>query len=256
MKTNRANFLRETRKGHCAAFTLTDLAVVLATVALLAVVALPALAGTKGETRIVQCTSNLKQVCLALHMFGGENNDKLPVSSGGNWAWDLSWNAGNSITQYVPSQKLYCPGTSPRFSDDDNERLWEYYAPGNVHVSGYLITLPGTQLMATNQNATLTPQRILSGSVYLPAPSASQRVLAADATISSSPTDNHAGFVAGVRYNFNTVQGGYAVPHISPHLNGLVPAGGNLGMLDGHVQWRRFFDMDERATSSGPGFWW
>lgn len=120
---------------------------------------------------------------------------------------------------------------------------------------GYIAPFSGVQVIATNLNTTLTPQRIQVGSVFLPAPSPSTRVLIADATISDNPTDNHAGFVAGAKYNFTSVIGGYSVPHLSPHLNGFTPAGGNLAMLDGHVQWRNFSDMDQRATS-GRGFWW
>ncbi len=230
---------------------------VLATVALLALISLPALAGSKGQTRITQCADNLKHLAAALQMFAAENNDRQPVSTGGNWAWDISWSAGNSVTQFVSFQRFYCPGTSPRFTEDDNENLWEYYAPGTLHVAGYLTTWPGTSILATNVNTSLTPQRIVSGSLVMPAPPASQRVLLADATISESYLDNHAGFVAGAKYNFTTVYGGYTKPHISPHLNGLVPAGGNLAMLDGHVQWRKFYDMDQRASSASQrGFWW
>jgi prepilin-type processing-associated H-X9-DG protein len=51
------------------------------------------------------------------------------------------------------------------------------------------------------------------------------------------------------------VQGGFGKPHTSPHLIGNLPAGGNLGMLDGHVEWRKFQDMQIRSAS-GPFFWW
>ena len=254
-KLSSSNFSVGSEAGRRAAFTLMELAVVLATVGMLAVVCLPALASTKGQSHQAQCAANLKQFGLALQMFGGENNDKLPVTIGGSWAWDLSWSAGNSVTQFVSFRKLYCPGTSVRFTDQDNATLWNWL-PGNLHIPGYLTTFPGTTLIATNQNATLTPQRILSGSVYLPAPSPAERVLVADGTISEATSDNRAGLLAGAKYNFVTVVGGYSVPHISPHLNGLTPAGGNLGMLDGHVQWRKFADMDQRATGAGRGFWW
>jgi prepilin-type N-terminal cleavage/methylation domain-containing protein/prepilin-type processing-associated H-X9-DG protein len=237
-----------------AGFNLIELTVVLAAVALLGAVCLSAAATTKGQTRMVQCTANLRQFAAALQMFGAENNDKQPVNSGGIWAWDLSWSAGNSVTQYVSFKKLYCPGTAIRFTEQDNANLWNFGMP-TMHVPGYLTTFPGTAIMATNINATLTPQRIVSGTTVLPAPSAAQRVLVADATISDSSTDTQAGYATGANYNFITVYGGYSVPHLSPHLNGLIPAGCNVAMLDGHVQWRKFSDMDQRATSN-RGFWW
>lgn len=258
MKTMCSSFA-ETGAARRTGFTLTELAVVIGTIAILAMVCLPALATPKGESRIAQCASNLMQYCLALQMFGNENNDKLPVNSGPvNWAWDMGWSTGNSVTQYVSFRKFYCPGTGVRFSDQDNANLWNFESGGVLHVPGYVATLSGSAITATNQNTTLTPQRILSGSVYLPVPSPSTRVLVADGTISFSSNDNQAGFRAGTQYNFVTVHGGYSVPHISPHLNGLNPAGGNVGMLDGHVQWRKFSNMDERCPTGGsvPGFWW
>jgi len=255
MKTKRS-VLPQATTGRRAGFTLVELAVVGATLAVLALVCVPALAGAKGESRLAQCADNIKQYCLALQMFGNENNDKLPVNSqAAFWAWDLAWSTGNSVTQYVSFRKFYCPGTAVRYSDQDNSNLWNY-SPGYLHVSGYVPMLSGSPITATNQNTTLTPQPISIVTGYLPAPAAAQRVLVADGTISLSSSDSQAGFRAGAKYNFVTVQGGYPVPSITPHLNGFVPAGGNLGMLDGHVQWRRFADMDQHGVPGPPGFWW
>jgi prepilin-type processing-associated H-X9-DG protein len=250
MKTRRSLSLFRACQACREGFTLTELLVIVAVLAILITLRASAIASAKDQSRVAQCADNLKQFAMALQMFGAENNDKQPVSTGGNWAWDLSWSAGNSITPYIPFQKLYCPGTAVRFTAQDNSNLWNTFAANLFHIPGYLTTFPGTAIIASNQNATLTPQR-----TSLPAPSASQRVLVADATISGSSTDNHAGFVAGANYNFTTIYGGYSVPHLSPHLNGLIPAGGNVAMLDGHVQWRKFLDMDQRATMA-TGFWW
>jgi prepilin-type processing-associated H-X9-DG protein len=39
-------------------------------------------------------------------------------------------------------------------------------------------------------------------------------------------------------------------PYYTSHLtNARIPYGGNMGMLDGHVEWRRFQDMIARGTS-------
>jgi hypothetical protein len=81
------------------------------------------------------------------------------------------------------------------------------------------------------------------------------RVVVADATISENVVimPNAAG-------SFVSVDGGYAPngvtkPHISPHLKGLRPSGGHVGCKDGHVEWRKFEKMAQRAFS-GRGFWW
>jgi len=48
---------------------------------------------------------------------------------------------------------------------------------------------------------------------------------------------------------------GVPIPHISPHLKGKLPDGGYIAYKDGHVQWRRFIEMSQRAIG-GSGFWW
>jgi prepilin-type processing-associated H-X9-DG protein len=48
-------------------------------------------------------------------------------------------------------------------------------------------------------------------------------------------------------------------PHQSAHMRGNMTEGGNLMMLDGHVEWRRFEKMMVRnsdVADSQPAFWW
>jgi type II secretory pathway pseudopilin PulG len=60
------------------AFTLTELLVVMATIALLAVMLLPALAASSGERAIrTACLNNLRQLSIAMTVFAGNNNDKV-----------------------------------------------------------------------------------------------------------------------------------------------------------------------------------
>jgi hypothetical protein len=94
----------------------------------------------------------------------------------------------------------------------------------------------------------------------------SDRVLFADNIISQNNGDSHLGLVLGMKYKFYNITGGYfslngvRYPHLSSHLNmhniGGVPEGGFLTFKDGHTQWRKFWDMDERATGSSWGWWW
>jgi hypothetical protein len=63
------------------------------------------------------------------------------------------------------------------------------------------------------------------------------------------PENNYVSIAGGIQWN------GLTYPHVSPHLKGTVPVGGNLGFKDGHVDWRKFELMTPR-TVSGSVFWW
>src|SRR4051812_24405542 len=60
------------------AFTLVELLVVLAIIALLAALLLPAIARTKESGRSTGCLSNLHQIGIALQLYVEENQNKLP----------------------------------------------------------------------------------------------------------------------------------------------------------------------------------
>ncbi len=66
------------------AFTLVDLLVVLAVLALLAATLLPALAGGRSDSQSFQCCNNLRQLQRAWLMYADDNNDKLPQNIAAN----------------------------------------------------------------------------------------------------------------------------------------------------------------------------
>jgi prepilin-type N-terminal cleavage/methylation domain-containing protein len=251
------------RRGE-RAFTLIELLVVIAIIAILAAMILPALSRSKEKAKRIQCMNNVKQVTIAIRLYADGFKDKLPVMDDGNWAWDLPWDVGDLMLPNMAGawRAFYCPDSG--FTDLDNSNLW-YFVPasgqntmGAFHVIGYPMTFPGTaSLEVTNQNPSILPVALTdrTAGITYPPPSPTDRVLMAD-TVMSMP--GQTSLLNRSANSYTGIRGGYSKPHRTSHMNGTLPAGGNLGMLDGHCEWRKFPQMFPRTApgSGSPVFWW
>ena len=264
--------------GRLVAFTLIELLVVIAIIAILAAMLLPALSKAKDSATRAKCSSNNKNQILALTMYANDYKDTLPVSVGGNWAWDMP----QLVQQFVaasgaPRKVWYDPGTDVRFTDQQYQVEWTNYNSGggagfgNV---GYALTFAGTASYSlngswdftTNLNYKLTTTSVKTAFNTFVNIVPSKHAVTACATLTDETDPPSAVLSVEKTYKWVNVGDGFmggaplfptGTTTASAHVNSQgFPNGCNASTLDGHVEWRPFSKMLPRAGGSVPIFYY
>lgn len=97
------------------AFTLLELLLTIAIIAILAALLLPVLEGAKGKANRTRCSNNLRQVGLAYHMWAHDHEDKFPMEVSTNSRGTLEYSqTGDAMFAFRHFQALSNELLDPR----------------------------------------------------------------------------------------------------------------------------------------------
>jgi len=219
--------------------------------------------GRENAKRMI-CANNISQLLQGMTVYAGEHDGRLPYQDGGYWIWDISYYATNvmldsmgvdaqkpSIDKDIPVQDVfYCPSNIPQKKGRD--LYWSYainpISESGYRVIGYLFLWPAPWTGGASWSVS---------TIYVDNPAETELVI--DIVMSDTcnwpqqeyPNGNFAKILIG------GMPGLHGIYDSSSHLvTEKEPAGGNIGFVDGHVEWRPFSQMDPHLPMIGCPVWW
>ena len=155
-------------KKFASRFTLVELLIVIAIIAILAAMLLPALSRAKESSRRAVCLNNQGQSARAIWLWAGDNNRELPSSEpdDGQPAHRSLGDTGTvgyeAIRDGLGGDFLHCPGTqvAPFFHAPTTQ--WKMVTTpqylGNLDTSSFAPTSWGSQILETADRLTDDPR--------------------------------------------------------------------------------------------------
>lgn len=118
--------MRDSRRG----FTLVELLVVIAIIGILIALLLPAVQAARAAARRLQCSNNLKQIGLAMHLYHDANNRLPPGSYSCCWG---NWMV--AIFPYTELQGMFDQYYHIKKYDEGGDRSYRYSGSWNLPVT-------------------------------------------------------------------------------------------------------------------------
>lgn len=227
------------RAAASAGFTLIELLVVIAIISILAALLLPTLVSAREKAKRTACKGNMRQTILAVHIYGNDYQDRVPSGRDNNGEWHsirISSVSYSNLVAYTGNLRIMdCPnftfGTQPRY-----DGRWGYLVGYNYLGDANMKSWPRLSGFYWHSPAKTSEP----GTNYI----------VADA--------NHWGDVLTLAphcKNGPFQVNGATFTRISSTPLTVGAVGGNVGFLDGSVQWRSLRQMKTNYASSYILYW-
>jgi type II secretory pathway pseudopilin PulG len=220
------------------------LLVVIAIIAILAAMLLPALVSARERARRAGCQNALRQLGLALQMYGHDNADKLPQGyrdDGYTHTIWISTNTFNAIKQYSSTNMSSCPSLEGKF---------QYFREGIGWVIGYSYNGRHKKPWSGEPFPQwVSPQKLTDNALL---------VVACDLNAWADPGTGYGWVIAPHGPRGAAMQAG------NPFIGGVTKLttskdvgaqGGNVLLLSGSVPWRNLKSMTNYWAADGGGYW-